>query len=267
MSPAQPAARKPRADVARNRARILDTALRHFTEHGVGTSLEALAKDAGVGPATLYRHFPTREALLAAALDVRGEALLARLEPLQALARSDADEGLRQWLLALEGYLNTFSGLPEPVLAALAAHSSPSPPTARDSSNSPTTSSARRSGTAPHAPPSAPGTSSSPPCSWPGPTGPRSARTPCPPCGNCSKPGTAPADRADRGMRPRPRAGPLKAFSAPGTRAMERRHRPPLHVTFMTSSCPSISVSACQFGADALTRSHGRLYGCRAPQL
>ncbi|MEW2343369.1 MULTISPECIES: TetR/AcrR family transcriptional regulator [Streptomyces] len=125
MSPAQPAARKPRADVARNRARILDTALRHFTEHGVGTSLEALAKDAGVGPATLYRHFPTREALLAAALDVRGEALLARLEPLQALARSDADEGLRQWLLALEGYLNTFSGLPEPVLAALAAHSSP----------------------------------------------------------------------------------------------------------------------------------------------
>lgn len=146
MSPAQPAARKPRADVARNRARILDTALRHFTEHGVGTSLEALAKDAGVGPATLYRHFPTREALLAAALDVRGEALLARLEPLQALARSDADEGLRQWLLALEGYLNTFSGLPEPVLAALAAHSSPSPPTARDSSNSPTTSSARRSG-------------------------------------------------------------------------------------------------------------------------
>ncbi|MGW3957973.1 TetR/AcrR family transcriptional regulator [Streptomyces sp. NPDC004752] len=123
MSATRPADRKPRADVTRNRARILDTALRHFTERGAGTSLEAIAKDTGVGPATLYRHFPTREALLAAALDVHGEALLARRKPLQDIG--DADEGLRQWLLALEDYLNTFSGLPEPVLTALASHNSP----------------------------------------------------------------------------------------------------------------------------------------------
>lgn len=109
--------RKPRADVQRNRARILDTALRHFTERGAGTSLEAIAKETGVGPATLYRHFPTREALLAAALDEQGEALLLRLEPLR--ETGDADESLRQWLLALEDYLTTFSGLPEPVLRSL----------------------------------------------------------------------------------------------------------------------------------------------------
>ncbi|MGW9499241.1 TetR/AcrR family transcriptional regulator [Streptomyces prasinus] len=46
---------------------------------GAGTSLEAIAKDAGVGPATLYRRFPTREDLLAAALEMRGDALMAEL--------------------------------------------------------------------------------------------------------------------------------------------------------------------------------------------
>ncbi|WP_254189359.1 hypothetical protein [Nocardia noduli] len=42
--------RKPRADVQRNRAALLETAQRHFLRHGVGTSLEAVAKEAGVGP-------------------------------------------------------------------------------------------------------------------------------------------------------------------------------------------------------------------------
>ncbi|RZD77737.1 TetR family transcriptional regulator [Streptomyces albidoflavus] len=123
MSAKQPAGRKLRADVTRNRTRILDTALRHFTERGASTSLEAIAKDTGVGPATLYRHFPTREALLAAALEVHSEALLSRLQPLRDIG--DADEALQQWLLALENYLNTFSGLPEPVITALASHDSP----------------------------------------------------------------------------------------------------------------------------------------------
>lgn len=123
MSAPEPVARKPRADVVRNRARVLDTALRHFTEHGVGTSLEAIAKDAGVGPATLYRHFPTREALLAAALDVHGEALLEQLPSLKDAA--NADQALRRWMRALEDYLSTFSGLPEPVLTALASYGSP----------------------------------------------------------------------------------------------------------------------------------------------
>ncbi|WP_439145725.1 TetR/AcrR family transcriptional regulator [Streptomyces canus] len=73
MSAGEQPGRKPRADVQRNRAALLETAQRHFLQHGVGTSLEAVAKEAGVGPGTLYRHFPTREALLAAVLQTRSE--------------------------------------------------------------------------------------------------------------------------------------------------------------------------------------------------
>ncbi|MGY1967166.1 TetR/AcrR family transcriptional regulator, partial [Nocardia gipuzkoensis] len=71
MNASEQRGRKPRADVQRNRAALLETAQRHFLRHGVGTSLEAVAKEAGVGPGTLYRHFPTREALLAAVLQTR----------------------------------------------------------------------------------------------------------------------------------------------------------------------------------------------------
>ncbi|MFE0739269.1 TetR/AcrR family transcriptional regulator, partial [Streptomyces sp. NPDC058855] len=56
MSAGELRGRKPRADVQRNRAALLETAQRHFLQHGVGTSLEAVAKEAGVGPGTLYRH-------------------------------------------------------------------------------------------------------------------------------------------------------------------------------------------------------------------
>ncbi|MCT9138560.1 TetR/AcrR family transcriptional regulator [Streptomyces violarus] len=70
--------RKPRADVQRNRAAFLEAAQRHFLKEGVGASQEAVAKEAGVGPATLYRHFPTREALLAAVPQTRSEELVAR---------------------------------------------------------------------------------------------------------------------------------------------------------------------------------------------
>ncbi|NGO12878.1 TetR/AcrR family transcriptional regulator, partial [Streptomyces sp. HC44] len=49
MSAVEQRGRKPRADVQRNRAALLETAQRHFLQHGVGTSLEAVAKEAGVG--------------------------------------------------------------------------------------------------------------------------------------------------------------------------------------------------------------------------
>lgn len=111
--------RRPRADVIRNRASILETAQQHFLLYGVGTSLEAVAKDAGVGPGTLYRHFPTREALLAAVLQSRSAELMDRRETIRHLAAPD--EALRQWLQALEDYLNAYSGLPEPLMAATRA--------------------------------------------------------------------------------------------------------------------------------------------------
>jgi AcrR family transcriptional regulator len=108
--------RRPRADVVRNRASILTTAQRHFLAHGVGTSLEAVAKEAGVGPATLYRHFPTREALLAGVLQLRSRELIERQGQIAALA--DPDEALQQWMRALEDYFSTYSGLPEPLMKA-----------------------------------------------------------------------------------------------------------------------------------------------------
>ena len=55
-----------RADAARNRERILEVARQEFTRVGVNASLEEIARQAGVGPGTLYRHFPTRDALIEA---------------------------------------------------------------------------------------------------------------------------------------------------------------------------------------------------------
>lgn len=106
-----------RADARRNRESILRTAARHFAARGVNTSLDEIAREAGVGPGTLYRHFPTREALLAATLIDRQAEVLARAEAARALADSDA--ALAIWLGALQDYLCTYDGLPAPVLAAI----------------------------------------------------------------------------------------------------------------------------------------------------
>jgi len=93
----QPPNRKPRADAARNRERILEVAKEAFTRSGANASLDDIAKQAGVGPGTLYRHFPTREELLQAVY--RSE-----LEKLAAAERKFAEtmtpiEALRAWLL------------------------------------------------------------------------------------------------------------------------------------------------------------------------
>ena len=57
-------ARKTRADAQRNRERILEVARRVFTRDGAAASLDDIARQAGIGPGTLYRHFPTRDALI-----------------------------------------------------------------------------------------------------------------------------------------------------------------------------------------------------------
>lgn len=108
--------RKPRADVQRNRAALLEAAQRHFLNEGVGASLEAVAKEAGVGPATLYRHFPAREAPLAAVLQTRSEELVARRAEIAQLG--DASKALRQWLRAMRSTSAPSMRLPEPLMAA-----------------------------------------------------------------------------------------------------------------------------------------------------
>ena len=77
--------RKPRADAQRNRERILEAAKKEFTRSGANASLEEVAKKAGVGPGTLYRHFPTREDLFVAVY--RSE-----MEKLAAAERTFADK-------------------------------------------------------------------------------------------------------------------------------------------------------------------------------
>ena len=62
----QPAARKPRIDAQRNRERLIDVAKTAFAEAGADASLEEIARRAGVGIGTLYRHFPTRDAIIEA---------------------------------------------------------------------------------------------------------------------------------------------------------------------------------------------------------
>src|SRR6202030_83829 len=69
----QTSVRKPRSDAQRNRERILEAAKGAFTRSGANTSLDDIARDAGVGPGTLYRHFPAREELLEAAYRTKME--------------------------------------------------------------------------------------------------------------------------------------------------------------------------------------------------
>lgn len=112
-----------RADARRNRERVLEVAKRHFNLHGVSASLEEIAREAGVGAGTLYRHFPSREALVAATLHERQAELLEISRQVREIP--DADAALSRWLQALQTYLRTFNGLPEPLLAAMKEQASP----------------------------------------------------------------------------------------------------------------------------------------------
>ena len=64
----QVAQRAPRADSIANRARILEAAMSAFDDAGVGVSLDEIARRAGVGPGTVHRHFPTKDALIDATI-------------------------------------------------------------------------------------------------------------------------------------------------------------------------------------------------------
>jgi AcrR family transcriptional regulator len=116
--------RSPRADAQRNRDHILDTAAQYFSEHGVSGSLDAIAKKAGVGAGTLYRHFPNREALLAALLTARDEELVKRRDAIRADGTGAAD-CLERWLDALIEWAGAFDGLPEPLRTATTTETSP----------------------------------------------------------------------------------------------------------------------------------------------
>jgi AcrR family transcriptional regulator len=100
---AQPVPRKPRADAQRNRERILAVAKEAFTRLGADASLDEIAREAGVGPGTLYRHFPTRDALLEAVFRTEVEKLAAAaVRFAETLKPVDA---LRAWMLLFIDYV------------------------------------------------------------------------------------------------------------------------------------------------------------------
>ncbi|MEW1692140.1 TetR/AcrR family transcriptional regulator [Streptomyces sp. NPDC091265] len=98
-----------RADARRNYARILAVAEEEVAAHGADASLEQIARTAGVGSATVRRHFPSRRALLEAVFHERIEALCALAADLTGVADSRA--ALLDWLRALTGYATSARGL------------------------------------------------------------------------------------------------------------------------------------------------------------
>lgn len=118
------AARKPRADAVRNREKILEVASTAFEQDGVNISMDAIARQAGVGAGTLYRNFPNRSALIAAVLETRG--VHAPEPAADSLARGEsALEALRTWLDATAKWFQTYDGLTDPMRQAVEEATSP----------------------------------------------------------------------------------------------------------------------------------------------
>ncbi|MFI0943074.1 TetR/AcrR family transcriptional regulator [Streptomyces sp. NPDC021020] len=106
-----------RADARRNRDGLLTVAREVFAEQGTEASLRDVARRAGVGIGTLYRHFPTREALLEAVLRSGFEALRASAD--QLAAAEPPGRALVLWLREFTTRSGAYRGLPASVMAAL----------------------------------------------------------------------------------------------------------------------------------------------------
>jgi AcrR family transcriptional regulator len=112
-----------RADAQRNRDRLLAVAARAFSQDGPDVTLDSIAREAGVGIGTLYRHFPTREALveatyrneLARLCDAAGD-LLATLPP---------DQATRQWMDRFIDYMTTKRGMADALRMVVACGGDP----------------------------------------------------------------------------------------------------------------------------------------------
>src|SRR4051794_30900571 len=117
----QGAVRAQRADACRNRDRLLEVASEQFTTSGVDTSLEKIAKAAGVGIGTLYRHYPTRDALVEAVYRHNIDLLVE-----QATELSDTlppDQALAEWMQRFVSYVGVKKGLATYLKSVVAADS------------------------------------------------------------------------------------------------------------------------------------------------
>jgi AcrR family transcriptional regulator len=109
MKPSGKSPRRPRADAIRNRERVLEAAKAVFSAGGAEASLEAVARAAGVGIGTLYRHFPTREALFEAVYRREVQHLADLAEQLKQEAQPV--EALRHWMRSNVRFVATKKGM------------------------------------------------------------------------------------------------------------------------------------------------------------
>ena len=112
-----------RADAQRNRDRLLASASRLFVEQGLDATVDMIAKDAGVGMGTLYRHFPTREALIEAAYRTQLDAVCdAAAELVESVG---AEEALRTWMDRFLDYVTTKMGMKDALHAVISSGGNP----------------------------------------------------------------------------------------------------------------------------------------------
>ncbi|MGB9989740.1 TetR/AcrR family transcriptional regulator [Massilia sp. SM-13] len=111
-----------RADARKNYEHLLTVARKVFTEQGNDASLRDIARRAEVGLGTLYRHFPTREALLEALLRTSFGALAKRADELQ--ASSDSADALITWLQEIIAFTHEHRGVIAPMVSAIEDHES-----------------------------------------------------------------------------------------------------------------------------------------------
>lgn len=114
-----PDGRPLRADARRNHDQLLAAASELYAEQGVEVPLETVAKHAGVGIGTLYRHFPTRDALTEAVYRRGVDTLCDSVDELLATERSD--EALRQWMRRFAAYVATKKGMGTALKSVLGA--------------------------------------------------------------------------------------------------------------------------------------------------
>ncbi|MEY9874979.1 AcrR family transcriptional regulator [Streptacidiphilus sp. MAP12-33] len=110
----RPPRRPMRADARRNYEKLVAVATESFLANGPDASLDEIAKRAGVGPGTLYRHFPTRDDLLDAVCTRWADAVAADAAPL--LTAEDPTRALADWLVRLVDHVGAFKGLASALL-------------------------------------------------------------------------------------------------------------------------------------------------------
>ena len=103
--------RRPRSDGERNRLRLIDAAKHVFAEKGSAASLEQIAREAKVSIASLYRHFPTRDALISAVYRQEVDALIEAADRL--VTNREPEAALREWLMQFVEFLDAKHGMAE----------------------------------------------------------------------------------------------------------------------------------------------------------